>query len=45
MPRFAVDAPDGGGKMYLPESVVGFKDGFWQLKGPEGTIHRYPEEA
>ena len=44
LPRYAVDAPDGGGKMYLPESVVGLEDGFWLLRGPDGSVHRYPEE-
>lgn len=44
MPRFAVDAPDGGGKVYLPESVAGREDGFWLLRGPDGRLHRYPEE-
>jgi len=44
LPRYAVDAPDGGGKMYLPESVTGIEDGFWLLRGPDGSIHRYPEE-
>ena len=45
MPRFAVDAPDGGGKMYLPESIAGKEDGFWLLRGPDGSLHRYPEET
>lgn len=44
MPRFAVDAPDGGGKMYLPESIAGKEEGFWLLRGPDGALHRYPEE-
>ena len=44
LPRYAVDAPDGAGKMYLPESVIGLEDGFWLLKGPDGSVHRYPEE-
>jgi len=45
IPRYAVDAPDGAGKVYLPESVLGLKDGFWRLRGPDGMIHLYPEEA
>ena len=44
LPRYAVDAPDGGGKMYLPESVIGLEEGFWLLKSPDGSLHRYPEE-
>ncbi|HWR11462.1 MAG TPA: KamA family radical SAM protein [Rectinemataceae bacterium] len=44
LPRYAVDAPDGAGKMYLPESVAGMEDGFWILKAPDGSLHRYPEE-
>lgn len=45
LPHFAVDAPDGGGKMYLPESVIGQADGYWLLRGPDGSVHRYPEEG
>jgi len=45
IPRYAVDAPDGAGKVYLPESALGQEDGFWQLRGPDGSIHLYPEEA
>ena len=44
LPRYAVDAPEGGGKMYLPESVIGLEEGFWLLKGPDGSLFRYPEE-
>lgn len=44
LPRYAVDAPDGAGKMYLPESVAGTEEGFWLLRSPDGTLHRYPEE-
>lgn len=45
LPRYAVDAPDGAGKLYLPECVVGLKDGRWLLRAPDGSIHMYPEEA
>lgn len=44
IPRFAVDAPDGSGKLYLPESVVRLEEGFWTLRAPDGSLHRYPEE-
>ncbi|MCE5255840.1 MAG: KamA family radical SAM protein [Spirochaetaceae bacterium] len=44
MPRFAVDAPDGGGKLYLPESVLRLEEGFWVLRTPDGKLHSYPEE-
>jgi len=44
LPRYAVDAPGGGGKLYLPESVVGLEGGFWLLKSPDGSLLRYPEE-
>ena len=44
LPRLAVDAPDGGGKLFLPESIVGREEGFWILEGPDGRTHRYPEE-
>ncbi len=45
LPRYAVDAPSGGGKLYLPESVLGLEAGHWILQGPDGRTHRYPEEA
>ncbi len=45
LPRFAVDAPDGAGKLYLPESVVGREGDFWILRAPDGSLHRYPEET
>ncbi len=49
MPRYAVDAPDGAGKLYLPESVVSLQkegqSGYWLLRAPDGSLHRYPEEA
>jgi len=45
LPRYAVDAPDGAGKLYLPECIAGMEDGFWLLKGTEGSLHRYPEEG
>jgi lysine 2,3-aminomutase len=44
LPRLAVDAPGGGGKLYLPESVRGREGDFWILEGPDGRLHRYPEE-
>lgn len=45
IPRYAVDAPDGAGKIYLPEGLIGLESGFWRLKAPDGSIHFYPEEA
>jgi len=49
MPRYAVDAPDGAGKLYLPESVVSLqkddRGAYWLLRAPDGSTHRYPEEA
>jgi lysine 2,3-aminomutase len=44
LPRYAVDAPGGGGKLYLPESVRGREGNTWLLEAPDGSIHRYPEE-
>lgn len=42
LPRYAVDAPGGGGKVYLPEGVVGReKDVFW-LETPSGRRAAYP---
>lgn len=45
LPRFAVDAPAGGGKVFLPEGIVGREGGFWLLKTARGKIEKYPEEA
>lgn len=45
LPRYAVDAPDGAGKLYLPESVVGREGDFWILRAPDGSLHQYPEET
>lgn len=44
IPRFAVDAPDGSGKLYLPESVVRLEGDKWILRAPDGSLHSYPEE-
>lgn len=44
LPRFAVDAPDGGGKLYLPECIRGREGDSWLLEAPDGSLHRYPEE-
>ncbi len=49
LPRFAVDAPGGGGKLYLPESLAGKENNeegeFWLLRSPDGSLYRYPEES
>jgi lysine 2,3-aminomutase len=45
LPRYAVDAPEGGGKLYLPESVIGLEGRMWILEGPDGLRHCYPEET
>ena len=44
LPRLAVDAPGGCGKLYLPESVIGREGDSWILEGPDGKRHSYPEE-
>jgi len=44
LPRYAVDAPGGGGKIYLPEGIAGRKAEFWLLRASDGSIHEYPEE-
>ncbi len=45
LPRYAVDAPEGGGKVILPEGILGRKDGYWILAAPDGTQRLYPEEV
>ncbi|MEN6499477.1 MAG: KamA family radical SAM protein [Rectinema sp.] len=44
LPRYAVDAPGGGGKIYLPEGIAGRKADSWLLWASDGSIHEYPEE-
>lgn len=44
LPRYAVDAPGGGGKAYLPEDIAGRDGADWILKLPNGSIALYPEE-
>jgi lysine 2,3-aminomutase len=44
LPRYAVDAPGGGGKIYLPEGIAGKEDGWWLLRNSDGSLSRYPEE-
>jgi lysine 2,3-aminomutase len=45
VPTYAVDLPDGGGKIPLNRgTVVGKEDGWYLLQGPEGKIYRYPVE-
>ncbi|HAP44237.1 MAG TPA: KamA family radical SAM protein [Spirochaetaceae bacterium] len=45
LPRYAVDAPDGKGKMYLPEDIVGLDETGWHLRNAFGAEARYPEEV
>ena len=45
LPRYAVDAPGGGGKLYLPEDIAGRDENDWMLRSPDGRLHRYPEES
>ncbi|MCX7775539.1 MAG: KamA family radical SAM protein [Rectinemataceae bacterium] len=44
LPRYAVDAPGGGGKIYLPEGVVRRDGDQWILRTPSGSLCEYPEE-
>jgi len=44
LPRYAVDAPGGGGKIYLPEGIVERKAKSWVLRASDGSLHEYPEE-
>jgi lysine 2,3-aminomutase len=46
MPTYAVDLPDGGGKIALTRgSVLGIEDGSYILLDREGQRHRYPCEG
>jgi len=45
LPRYAVDAPGGGGKIYLPEGVKERKGARWILEAPNGALYEYPEET
>ncbi len=42
LPRYAVDAPGGGGKVYLPEEIEGREGERYVLRTPEGRRARYP---
>jgi len=44
LPRFAVDTPGGGGKVYLPEGIVERRGSVWVLRTPNGSFCQYPEE-
>lgn len=45
VPTYAVDLPDGGGKIPLNwGTILGKEDGFYLLQGPEGKTYRYPIE-
>jgi lysine 2,3-aminomutase len=45
LPRYAVDAPGGGGKVHLPEGIVGRSGDGWMLAAPDGSRAVYPEET
>jgi len=42
LPRYAVDAPGGGGKVYLPEGIVGLEGDKYILMSPSGVRASYP---
>lgn len=45
-PTYAVDLPGGGGKCVIPlEPPPESRDGFYRLKGPDGTLFPYPDEG
>ena len=44
LPRYAVDAPHGLGKVYLPEDCMKYNDKNWLLTMPHGKTALYPEE-
>ena len=45
IPTYAVDLPDGHGKIPLNRGTVsGPIDGWYMLRGQDGTLHRYPAE-
>lgn len=45
LPRYAVDSPGGGGKIYLPEGIAERRADLWILRAPDGSLHEYPEEG
>ena len=44
LPRYAVDSPGGGGKVFLPEGILGQREGGWALAARDGSEGFYPEE-
>jgi len=46
VPTYAVDLPDGGGKIVLTRAtVLGVEDGHYILRDRRGGLHRYPYEG
>lgn len=46
IPTYAVDLPEGGGKIPLHEgTVLGVFEGWYHLQGPDGQVYRYPHEG
>lgn len=44
MPIYAVDLPDGGGKVPIESALVRIEEEAYVLKGPGGDEYRYPRE-
>jgi lysine 2,3-aminomutase len=44
-PVYALDLPDGGGKVTLNQTCMRLKkDKYWEIENDEGKVYRYPEE-
>jgi lysine 2,3-aminomutase len=45
LPTYAVDLPDGAGKLALhPDSILRVEEGWYVLRGADGREYRYPRE-
>jgi len=46
IPTFAIDLPDGGGKVPLqPEYIIGKEKGYFIVRNYEGKIFKYPDSS
>lgn len=44
LPTYAVDLPDGGGKVPVESALIRIEDASYVLRGPDGREYRYPRE-
>ncbi len=45
VPTYAVDLPDGGGKVPVESALIRTEDDVYVFQGPDGSEYRYPRES